>query len=423
MKNFILGKNKDSQITRLLFLIPILFIVLAFVYEPNVTELFNNLILIFSTPDRLFTDYYALAGVGASYLNAGLVTLIYAIIIKIVKPNLNGMALAAQYMTAGFAFIGMDLTNVFPIYLGVFLYAKFRKEEFKNYIYTAMLLADLSPFVSEVYFIENLQLFLSIPLGIILGVVLGFVVNPIAQFTNVINKGYNLYNIGFATGLLGIFVASMFKVLGHDLSKQPHIYTGSNVDQLIVLSIVSLVFVIWGILLDKQVFKKFVRIIKDSGRAPSDFMIKYGVAPTLLNMGLVGLLTTLFLVITKSQVSGGLLYAGYLSVLGFAAFGKQFRSVSYIYVGALLCSLLGLFDVSTAAVAMCVLLGTAIAPIGGHYGMIFGMIAILIHLTIVTYLGDLHGYAVLYNNGFAAGFVAMILIPIIDGIRGGFNRD
>lgn len=423
MKNFIFGKNKDSQITRLLFFVPILFIVLAFVYENDVNVLFSNLLLIFSTPDRLFTDYFALAGVGAAYLNAGLVTLIYAIIIKIVKPNLNGMALAAQYMTAGFAFIGMDLTNVFPIYLGVFLYAKFRKEEFKNYVYLAMLLADLSPFVSEVYFIENLQLYYSIPLGILLGVVLGFVINPIAQFTNVVNKGYNLYNVGFATGLLGIFVASMFKVLGYDLNKQPFIYEGSNTHQLIILAIISVVFVIWSFVINKNPFKDFIKIIKDSGRAPSDFMIKYGVSPTLLNMGLVGLLTIAFLLITKSQVSGGLLYAGFLSVLGFAAFGKHLRSVTYIYVGALVCSLVGLFDISSATVAMCILLGTAIAPIGGHYGMVFGMVAILIHLTIVNYLGQLHGFAVLYNNGFAAGFVAMILVPIIDGIRGGFNRD
>jgi hypothetical protein len=92
VKNFIFGKNKDAQITRLLFFIPILFIVLAFVYERDINVLFKNLLLIFSTPDRLFTDYYALAGIGSSYLNAGLVTLVYAIMIKIVKPNLNGMA-------------------------------------------------------------------------------------------------------------------------------------------------------------------------------------------------------------------------------------------------------------------------------------------------------------------------------------------
>ena len=423
IKSLILGKDKDGQITRLLFFIPILFIILSVIYEPNILELIKGLIKIISTEDRLFTDYFVLAKEGAAYLNAGLVTLIFAIIIKLVKPNLNGMALAAQYMTAGFAFMGIDITNVWPIYLGVFIYSKFRKEEFKNYIYMAMLLADLGPFVSEIYFIENLHLIYSIPLGILGGLVIGFIVVPLAQFTNVVNKGYNLYNIGFASGLLAIVVASAFKLFGHDLSKQSLIYEGSNLTQLIILSIISVVFVIYGLLIGNDNVKGFVKIIKDSGRAPSDFVIKYGVGPTIINMGLAGLVTTLFLVITKAQVSGGLLYAGYLSVLGFSAFGKQVRSITYIYVGALVCSLLGLFDLSSATIGMCVMLGTAVSPIGGHYGMVAGMISILVHLTIVTNLAPLHGNCVLYNNGFAAGFVAMILVPIIDGIRGGFNRD
>lgn len=423
IKSLILGKDKDGQITRLLFFVPILFIILSVIYEPNILELIKGLVKIISTEDRLFTDYFVLAKEGAAYLNAGLVTLIFAIIIKLVKPNLNGMALAAQYMTAGFAFMGIDITNVWPIYLGVFIYSKFRKEEFKNYIYMAMLLADLGPFVSEIYFIENLHLIYSIPLGILGGVVIGFIVVPLAQFTNVVNKGYNLYNIGFASGLLAIVVASAFKLFGHDLSKQSLIYEGSNLAQLIILSIISVVFVIYGLLIGKDNVKGFVKIIKDSGRAPSDFVIKYGAGPTIINIGLSGLVTTLFLVITKAQVSGGLLYAGYLSVLGFSAFGKQVRSITYIYVGALVCSLLGLFDLSSATIGMCVMLGTAVSPIGGHYGMVAGMISILVHLTIVTNLAPLHGNCVLYNNGFAAGFVAMILVPIIDGIRGGFNRD
>lgn len=422
IKNFILGKDKDGQITRLLFLPPVVFIVLAFIYDTP-TNLINGLWTIITTQDRLFTDYFELVGAGAAYLNSGLVTLALAILIKIVKPNLNGMALAAQYMVAGFAFMGIDVINIWPIYIGAFLYSKFRKEEFKNYIYMAMLLADLGPFVSNVFYIEGASLFITIPSGILVGLVIGFTVVPLAQFTNVANKGYNLYNIGFASGLLAIVVASLFKLFGLNLDKQTIIYEGSNIEQLIILSVISVVFLVAGLLIDKKSFKDFKLIIKDSGRAPSDFVIKYGVGPTLFNVGLVGILTTVFLLITGSKLTGGLLYAGYLSVLGFAAFGKQFRSVGYIYLGSIVCSLLGLFEISTGTVAMCILLGTAVAPIGGQYGMIAGMISILIHLTIVTNLGQLHGNSVLYNNGFAAGFVAFILVPIIEGIRGGIKRD
>jgi len=422
IKDIILGKDKDGQIIRLLFFIPILFIILAFVYDTPL-NLINGLWKIITTKDRLFTDYFALAGKGAAYLNSGLVTLAFAVLIKIVKPNLNGMALAAQYMVAGFAFLGIDVFNIWPIYIGTFLYSKFRKEEFKNYIYIAMLLADIVPFASELFFLENVSLWLSIPLGIVVGIVMAFVAVPLAQYTNSATRGYNLYNIGFASGLLGIVVASLYKLAGLDLTKHSIFYEESNVEQIIILSIISVLFLIYGILIKKDSIKEYKKIIKDSGRSPSDFVVKYGVGPTLINIGVVGIMTVLFLLITNSKVTGGLLYAGALSVLGFAAFGKQARSVGYIYLGALLCSILNVFDIQSGIVAMCILLGTALCPVGGQYGMLVGMISIVLHLALVTNLGQLHGNLVLYNNGFSAGLVAFIMVPIIDGIKGGLKRD
>ena len=72
--------------------------------------------------------------------------------------------------------MGIDVINIWPIYIGAFLYSKFRKEEFKNYIYMAMLLADLGPFVSNVFYIEGASLFITIPSGILVGLVIGFTV-------------------------------------------------------------------------------------------------------------------------------------------------------------------------------------------------------------------------------------------------------
>ena len=48
MKSFILGKDKDGQITRLLFFVPILLILIGFIYEPNPEELLKGLLTIIS---------------------------------------------------------------------------------------------------------------------------------------------------------------------------------------------------------------------------------------------------------------------------------------------------------------------------------------------------------------------------------------
>ncbi|EIA26967.1 hypothetical protein SFB4_210G1, partial [Candidatus Arthromitus sp. SFB-4] len=42
-----------------------------------------------------------------------------------------------------------------------------------------------------------------------------------------------------------------------------------------------------------------------------------------------------------------------------------------------------------------------------------------LHLILMKYIGHLSGGINLYNNGFIAGILAIILIPIIDGFKKG----
>ena len=49
--------------------------------------------VILTTEDVLITDYIAIAGMGAAFVNAGLVTLISVLLIKLVKDPVNGATL------------------------------------------------------------------------------------------------------------------------------------------------------------------------------------------------------------------------------------------------------------------------------------------------------------------------------------------
>ena len=68
-------------------------------------------------------------------------------------------------------------------------------------------------------------------------------------------------------------------------------------------------------------------------------------------------------------------------------------------------------------VALSALFGTSLAPITGVYGIIWGVIAGWLHLAVVQSIGTVHGGLNLYNNGFSAGIVASILLPIMDMIK------
>ena len=63
------------------------------------------------------------------------------------------------------------------------------------------------------------------------------------------------------------------------------------------------------------------------------------------------------------------------------------------------------------------LFGTTLAPIAGQYGPLAGIAAGFFHLSIVMNVGVLHGGINLYNNGFAGGFVASFIVPILDALK------
>ena len=56
--------------------------------------------------------------------------------------------------------------------------------------------------------------------------------------------------------------------------------------------------------------------------------------------------------------------------------------------------------------------GHTLAPIAGRFGIIAGIFAGFVHVSMAFNVGYLHGGINLYNNGFSGGFVAAMLVPI-----------
>ena len=62
------------------------------------------------------------------------------------------------------------------------------------------------------------------------------------------------------------------------------------------------------------------------------------------------------------------------------------------------------------------LFGTTLAPFSGFFGWPFGVLAGLLHSSVVLHAGlPLEGMN-LYNNGFSGGLVAIVLYPIITSL-------
>jgi hypothetical protein len=74
-----------------------------------------------------------------------------------------------------------------------------------------------------------------------------------------------------------------------------------------------------------------------------------------------------------------------------------------------------LFGMSPASPgpSLAAIFGTTLGPLAGQFGPIIGFIAGFIHLIMVSFTGPWHGAMNLYNNGFAGGLTATLIVAVI----------
>lgn len=175
-------------------------------------------------------------------------------------------------------------------------------------------------------------------------------------------------------------------------------------------AIYFLVILILGIFLDKDL-RHYRQLLKRTGFCEV-FLEEFGTGTTFINMGIMGLLSLGFVLLTGAHLTGPLV-GGILSVVGYAAIGKHPLNSIPVVLGIVLSALLADADLSDNSVLMTCLFGTALAPITGEFGIIPGIIAGFLHFAVSSITSGIHGGLVLYNNGFASGFVAVLVANVL----------
>ena len=386
------------------------FILFAFCLD-SPSEIFHGLKSIILSSDILITDYMEVGGIGAALVNAALTSLLSLLLLIIIGIKPNGSTIMSLWLMTGFSFLGKNIFNIWPIILGVYLFSRYQKEPFLNYILVAILGTSLSPVVSQISFGSNQYNLISIIGGILLGIAVGFILPPIASHSIKAHNGYNLYNIGFASGLIATLLMSIMRGFGINLDSRLVWHSGSNKILSILLIICCVYLIIIGIIYGKNKKSNLSNINKQTGRLISDFYILFG-ETTYINMGILGILATCFVILIGGDLNGATI-CGIFTIIGFGSFGKNVKNTIPIVIGATLAAIFNINEISSPSLLLSILFSTTLAPICGKFGWKYGVLAGIIHVNIVTNIGYLHGGLNLYNNGLAGGFVAMILIPLI----------
>ncbi|WP_156298884.1 DUF1576 domain-containing protein [Streptobacillus canis] len=387
-----------------LSIIPFSMLIYAFILN-NPFEIFDGMIRIIMTNNILVSDYFYIANRGAAFFNAGIICLLNIWLIYKYDLKINGLLIVSVLLILSFGFMGKNIYNILPFYIGSYFYSRFIGKEFKSIVPIAMMSTTLAPIVSSLGF-----------LGIILGIIIGFLMPIVTKHTLLYHGGYNLYNTGFAGGLFGIIIYSIVLSFGikFDINKN---YVNTFYNSTFIYFFILYIYMLFiGYINDKKILENVKSIHTHTGRLVTDFVHKEGFYASFFNMGTIGLICLVFSICFK--VFNGPVICGMLTVVAFGGFGKHTKNIIPIMFGVIFMYFITNTRVDLTILLMTVFFSTTLAPIAGKFGIMLGILVGMLHFAVATRIGTIHGGMNLYNNGLAAGIISSIYVPIVEEIKG-----
>lgn len=383
---------------------------------PDVQTILRDYLNLLTHQTYLMHDFFEIGGIAATFLNVSVHFFVaYCLMRDRQTVRYNGLQIAAMGIFIGHSFFGTHPLNFLPIMFGIWLYTFYTEQKFSRNASICLFSASNGPIVSYILFREGLSL-QAILLALVFGISVGFIAVPLAEHLIKFHQGFTLYNFGFTAGIIAMFVMLFFSMLGFEIT--PVTYLSDHAHQYAVMFILLilgflLILVFLGMKSTPNYREEYARLIDSSGRVPADFVTRFGYGVSALNMLLNGLIFLGIVLLTGYPINGSVI-GGIISVIGFSAFGKHPRNSIPIAVGITLATSLAGDSFQAQSFLLPVLFGTSLAPIGGYFGFASGVLAGFLHYHLVNSVIVLHLGMNLYNNGFASGFVAAFLVPLLE---------
>ena len=130
----------------------------------------------------------------ATVFNMAVNGLFAVVLVFLVGGELNGPVIGSIFTIIGFSATGKHLRNIFPIMLGVYLASLIKHWN----------LCDPSPMLA--FLLSTTLAPIAGEFGIFCGVLAGFLHSSVVLNTGILYGGMNLYNNGFAGGLIAVFM-------------------------------------------------------------------------------------------------------------------------------------------------------------------------------------------------------------------------
>ena len=409
---------------------------IAAVIMPDRASMFTGLWQILSQPSKLSTNYFFIGGYSATFLNMGLVGLICLLLYIVFKATPTNVSTLAFVLTLGFVSWGINILNIWPTIFGVMIYCLVKKEKFGANVNAMLFSTGIAPLITDLMIRYpnaeaigfNLE---GILIALVVGFFIGFFLPAGLANSPKVHKGFDLYSAALPVGMTAFFLnATLFKTLGVALpagadAAQLQVASRLTVNTFCILLFGACIVIAFALGCRP---KDYWQLIIDPALV-TNFSSTYGNPVFLMNVGVFGLFILGYYNLIGASFNGvtfGIIFCMLATCNSGSHPGNVWPIMLGYIVASTVCGLVsplvgGTFTFAVNAQAICVGLcyANGLSPIADKYGWRYGFLAAIMHYLLVTSVPTLHGGYCLYNGGFTAALICIILVPSLER----FSRD
>jgi len=424
----------EGSFLKLLFAFLSACFLIAAVCMPDREAMFTGLWNIFSQSSKISANYFAMGGYAATFLNMGLVGLICLLLFIVFKGTPNNASTLAVILTIGFGSWGINVLNIWPTILGVVVYGLVKKEKMGGLVNAMLFSTGIAPLITDLLIrYPNAEVigfnWLGLGLSLFVGLIIGFFLPAGLAHSPKVHKGFDLYSAALPIGMTAFFLnATLFKTMGVSLPKAlsdiapETMKVASQMTVNIFCCVVFGLCIVFAFILGCKP-KDYWKLLSDPALV-TNFSSTYGNATFLMNVGVFGLFILGYYNLIGATFNG-ITFGIIFCMLATCNSGSHPGNVWPIMLGYFVASVVfgwiapllgGNFTFQINAQAICVGLcyANGLSPIADKYGWRYGFIAAVMHYLLVTSVPTLHGGFCLYNGGFTAALICLILVPELE---------
>ena len=424
-----LNTLSERSFLKLFFLFFSCSFLIAAVCMPDRAQMLSGLWKILSQPTKSSTNFFSVGGYAATFLNMGLVGLICTGLYCLPGKKSDGAATLATILTVGFCSWGIHILNMWFGIFGVALYCLIKKEKLGNHTNTMLFSTGIAPFFSEMLLrYPNTEVIgfsvIGVVLALVTGILYGLFLPSGLDNAPKVHKGFDIYSAAVPVGMSALLLQGIFyKTVGVSI---PGSVADLSVASASICNIFCLclfgAFVVIAFLMGCRP-KDYWKLLTDP-EFVRDFAATYNNATMLMNVGVYGLFILAYYNIIGATFNGvtfGIIFCMLCTCNSGSHPGNVWPIMVGYVIAAAVCGWIspllgGSFSLAINAQAICVGLcyANGLSPICDKYGWKLGIVAAMMHYLLVTSVPNMHGGYCLYNGGFTAALICVLLVPQLE---------